>query len=158
MINDNRPSSHLPKVPTRNNKVIPRTFQTALVYCWKDSTVITMVMFWWLKSGGLIAPVCNRPMRTKVTETDLSNDYLRMSHFITLFMHICTLQPETKRELAAPFSKWRCVESMRNCVIYSPLSTGCYNSADVWYCTWCTTSGPRGSIPHSISHEQVHVL
>jgi hypothetical protein len=28
-----RPSSHLHKVPTRSNKVSPRTFQTSLVYC-----------------------------------------------------------------------------------------------------------------------------
>jgi hypothetical protein len=28
-----RPSPHLHKVPTRSNKVSPRTFQTALVYC-----------------------------------------------------------------------------------------------------------------------------
>jgi hypothetical protein len=34
-----RPSSHLHKVPTRNNKVNPRTLQTALVYVLRNTLV-----------------------------------------------------------------------------------------------------------------------
>jgi hypothetical protein len=41
----NRPSPHLHKVPTRSNKVSPRTFQTALVYSFHCVFFVSFLLF-----------------------------------------------------------------------------------------------------------------